>query len=330
MNWRKYLPIIGIVLFIFILVKINILEVVNEIRNANIFFIAASLIVVLGMFFIQTLKWFVIAREQRIKIPFKEAFKINVITNFYGFITPSKLGTVIRAEYLKKYTGNIGKGLCNFTLDKIFDLSSVFFMAILFSFMFREKIPFLPIKFFIFIFAGLVLATVIFISKSRSKAILRVFLKRMFPEKMKKKAKMAFDSFYDNIPRKRYFAVFFMLNVVNWVTNYFAVFLIGKSLGINLSFIYFLAILPIGTLISLIPISVNGLGTREAGLISLFSLFGVSASKVFSMSLLSIFIVMVVPSAIGSFLMFKNQGKIDGKSQKNFDSYSCPQRRGKN
>lgn len=306
MKWRKYLPIIGILLFIYILYKINIINILEEIFNANIYFVLISFIFVFLGLITQTLKWHVIARKQKINIDFRESFNINFISNFYGFITPSKLGTIIRAEYLRKYTGNIGKGLCNFILDKIMDIASVIFIAITFSFIFKDKLD-LPIGVFTMMFLGFVLVTLFFISKERSRFVLNFFYRKFLPEKLKDKAKLTFDSFYENIPKKRYFILFFVLNLVNWIIIYFVMYLIGLSLGVNLPFIYFLAILPIGTLVSIIPISVNGLGTREAALIVMFGIFEISKTKVVSMSILSLLIATVIPAIIASFLMFRKK-----------------------
>ena len=68
-----------------------------------------------------------------------------------------------------------------------------------------------------------------------------------------------------------------------------------------------MAILPLGTLVSMIPISIGGLGTREVTLISLFALFNVSSTKVFSMSVINYFIVGVIPSIIALFLIWKDK-----------------------
>ncbi len=124
MKWKsikKILPVIGIGLFIYLLIKLDITKIFNEIANINWFYIFISLIFVFVFFITQTVKWFVLARKQKIKIPFKEAFKVNLISSFYGFVTPAKIGSIIRIDYLKKYGGNTGKGINNFILDKIFD-----------------------------------------------------------------------------------------------------------------------------------------------------------------------------------------------------------------
>lgn len=305
-NWKKYLPIIGIILFIYILFNIKLTNILEEIKNVNLYFLLIALILMIIATFIQTYKWYIVAILQEIRVPFIEAVKINMISNFYGLVTPAKLGSVIRAEYLKKYTKNenIGKGLFNFTIDKVLDLTSVIFMVILFSFVFKDKLD-LPITFFTTLFLTFVLLTLFFIKKDRSKWFLRFFYRRIVYKKIKDKAKLTFDSFYEHIPKKRYFVLFFLINIINWVFIYLIYYLIGLSVGINLSFLYYLAILPISTLVAIIPISFNGLGTREAILISLFGLFNIESAKVFSMSIIDWFIVGIIPSIIALFILWR-------------------------
>jgi len=297
MNWKRWLPLIGILLFVYILIKIDLLNVLKEMKNVDFAFILIALFFVIMMFFMQTFKWYTVAVFQDIKMPFLEAVKINLITNFYGFVTPSKLGTIIRAEYLKKYTGSIGKGLCNFVLDKVLDIGAIIFLGLLFSFVFKDKLD-LPIGFFIIIFLVFLLTILFFVSKQRSKFVLKLFYRKFIPEKMKEDAKVTFDSFYDHMPKKRYFVLFFCLNVITWINLYLITYFIGLSVGIKLDFIFYLAILPIATLVAMVPVTINGLGTQELTLISLFGLFNVEATKVFSMSVIGI-LMGILASLVG-------------------------------
>jgi len=234
-HWKRYLPIIGILLFMYILFKIDIVNVWEEIKNIDLTFLFIGVFFVFIMLAVQTYKWFIIARKQGMEISFADAVKINMISFFYGFVTPSKIGGIVRAEYLKKYAdGNIGKGLFNFTIDKILDISSVVFMAVLFSFMFQDKLD-LPILVFTAIFLGFVFLVLFFIEKRRSKWALS-FIYRRISGKVKDKAKITFDSFYESVPKKRYFAWFFLCNIASWLSIYFIFYFIGLSLGIELSF----------------------------------------------------------------------------------------------
>ena len=261
-NWKKYTSFIGIVIFIYLLFKINVKNVLYELTKANLLFLILALAIVPFVFFVETYKWFYIAKKQKIGISLKEAFKINLISNFYGFVTPAKIGSIIKIEYLKKYTKNIGKGVSNFVLDKILDLCSIVFLGIVFSFIFRDKI-FISFSYLIILFITLIFGLFLLVDKEKTKVMLRLFYNRLLPEKLKKKAKITFHSFYEDMPKKRFFFIFFFLNLLNWIFIYFTNYIIGLSLGINLNFIYFLAIFPFATLVSLLPISINGLGCQD-------------------------------------------------------------------
>ncbi|MCX6746824.1 MAG: lysylphosphatidylglycerol synthase transmembrane domain-containing protein [Candidatus Pacearchaeota archaeon] len=310
MKIKKYLPIIGLVIFAYLLIKLDVLKIIKEIANVNVFFLLVAVFFSIISILAETMKWFVVARYQKIKVPFFEAVGINLIGGFYGFITPSKVGNIIRAEYLKKYSNDKrGKGISNFVLDKILDVCSLVLLVIVFSFV---SLKFLSANYLYFSILGLVFLLAclfIFMDRERSKRILKIF-HRLVSKKLKEKARRGFYSFYEDMPKKRYLFLFFFVYLLNWVVAYSVMFFIGLSIQINnVSFFYFLALLPIATLVAQIPITISGLGTRELTTISLFGLLGVQATKVFSMSIIGLVIGNIIPAVIGFFLSLINGKK---------------------
>ncbi len=311
---KKFLPIIGIAIFIYLLIKLNIFSVFNEISNARIDFLMIALVFVFVSILTETSKWFIIARYQKIKVPFLEAVKINLISSFYGFVTPSKVGSVMRSEYLKKYQkSSLGKGLSNFVLDKVLDLCSLCLLVAFFSFIFREIFSANIFYYAIVLFFVGIIGFLIFTNEGLSKKILKVIYKKLIPAKLKEKAKDGFYSFYEDMPKKRYFPLFFLINVANWIVIFSISFFVGRAIGIEVPFFYFLAILPVGTLIAQIPITISGLGVREITLIGLFGLFGVEATKVFSMSIISLFLAGIIPAIIAILFVIKKKINVQKK-----------------
>ncbi len=307
---RKFLPVIGIGLFIYLLIKLDITKIFKEIENVNLFYLSIALALVAFFFVTQTIKWFVIARKQKITIPFKDAFRINLISSFYGFITPSKIGSVVRVDYLRNYKGDTGKGLSNFVIDKVLDLTSVFVLAITFAFIFYEKIiPITSLYVIIGIFLLIIFLSLFFYKKKVSKPFLRFIYKMIIPKRMKEKSKALLGSFYDDMPSLGFLFPVFILNLFNWVVDYSAMYFMSLALGINIGFIPFLAVLPISTLVTQIPITINGYGIRELTMISLFGFFGVEAVKVFSMSILNIILTNVIPSIVAILFLFRRERK---------------------
>ncbi|MAG11103.1 hypothetical protein CMI44_02225 [Candidatus Pacearchaeota archaeon] len=312
MKWKRLLPIIGIAIFVYILFRLDVSKILLEVKNANSNLLITALFFFLIFMVLQTGKWFVIARVQKIDISYIDAFKINTKTFFYSFITPSRIGVAMRAEYLRRHNGNLGKGLSNYTIDKVLDLCALIFIVI-FAIAIKAIIPRVYIYYFSIALILLIVGLILFIEEKRSRKILGIFLKRIVPKRMKNRGKKLFESFYENMPKKRYFPLFFLMNLLTWIVLETVNYFIGLSLGINVSYFYYLAILPLATLISQIPITIGGLGTREASLIGFFSLLNVEATKVFSMSMIGLALTAILPAIIGGFLILKSKKKFDRK-----------------
>jgi len=109
----------------------------------------------------------------------------------------------------------------------------------------------------------------------------------VIPQKLKEKSRESFHSFYKNLPSKGKLLVSFVLSFLAWFFLIAQSWLISQAYGFNVDFFPFIFVLPIATVVAMIPITVNGLGTREATLIFIFSVFGVSAETVIAFSILN-------------------------------------------
>ena len=308
MKFKKYLPLVGILIFAYLLFRLNVWSILGEIKNTNLFFLSIAMTMVLVSFFTSTLKWFVIARQQKIKVPFEYALKINLMSGFYGFVTPSRIGSMIRIEYLKKFANDrYGKGISNYILEKILDVSSLMILILVSSFFFRKA---LSMNYFNYALVGvgaIFIVAIVFMNEGRSKMILKIFYMKILPKKIKETAKDGFYSFYEDMPERKFFPIFIIFSLTNWVILYSIFYFIGLSVGINISFFYFLLFMPLTTFIGQIPITINGLGTREAAMISLFGLLGIPGTKIFSMSLINLVINGILPSIIGMLLILRDK-----------------------
>ena len=82
------------------------------------------------------------------------------------------------------------------------------------------------------------------------------------------------------------------------------------SLSQHLSFMYFITFGPTIAFISMLPISISGLGVRESAFVYFFSFVGVRSEVAFSISILS-FLVLISPSLIGAYFYFRQGIGID-------------------
>lgn len=287
MNWKKLLPVIGIALFIYILFSVGLDKIVSTFLAADLFFLLLTLLLVIPTMFIQTFKWDYLLKNQGINLPFWYLFKVYWIGLFYGAITPGKLGSLIRISYIQEKTGkNFGESSQSVILDRLMDFFPLLFLAVIGTILLANYfvdlflISFLAVVILVFVFWY-------FLNKKRSKLVLGFLYRNVIPENLKEKSRQSFHSFYKNLPSKGKLLVSFVLSFLAWLFLIAQSWLISQAYGFNVDFFPFIFVLPIATVVAMIPITVNGLGTREATLIFLFSVFGISAETVIAFSILN-------------------------------------------
>jgi uncharacterized membrane protein YbhN (UPF0104 family) len=89
-----------------------------------------------------------------------------------------------------------------------------------------------------------------------------------------------------------------MLSLVVQLANVVLVWLIGEGMGLPVPPLYYGVLVPLVSILTLLPISLNGMGLREAGTVVLLSPLGVSSASAVTLSLL-IFAVYTASSLSG-------------------------------
>ena len=87
-------------------------------------------------------------------------------------------------------------------------------------------------------------------------------------------------------------------------------YFIGLSLGINLSLFYYFVFIPLVTVISMVPISIGGLGMRDNAAVLLFSSLQVAEEKIVAMTLLlfSLFVFIgIIGGCIYGFALYSRR-----------------------
>jgi uncharacterized membrane protein YbhN (UPF0104 family) len=104
-----------------------------------------------------------------------------------------------------------------------------------------------------------------------------------------------------------------MYSIVIQMVAIFSVYVLASGLSLNISFLSLVIFLPIVFIVTLIPVSISGIGLREGAFVLLFGTIGISPDKAMTLSLIW-FVSVVIGSLWGLFeyLRFKHQfgGKI--------------------
>lgn len=287
MKLIKILPVIGVALFVYIIWTVGVENIALSLINADFVLIGLSVLIILPFIILQTQKWRLILLKQGIFLNFSYLFKVQVIGIFYALITPARLGSFIKIHYIRKGTDvSLGKVSSSVVIDRIFDIITLTVLALVGMLMYINYFFSAFLTILVLFLASLVMIA-IFFNKNRSRRFLMIIYSRLMPLRYKAMSREAFHSFYDNIPGCRQLVKPFLYSIVNWVLISTHLFMVALAFGISIPYLHFIFIIPISTIIALVPITVGGFGVREISLIGLFSMFAVSAENAVAYSIFS-------------------------------------------
>ena len=301
--WIKtLLPIIGIGVFIYIIYDIGIHNINESISKINVVFFIISFMIFFPRIIISTYKWKIISTEQGINIGLTSLLKFNIIGIFYGTVTPLWIGDYIRIPYLQEETGEpFGKCASTVIIDQAVELVALFILALGGGLIIIRRLPMVFLALFA-LFIIFMIAAIFLKDKKRSRRFFLFIYRFFIPQKLKGLMEQEFHSFYSHIPPLKFLFFPLLLEIGSYILFFTQIFILTLSFPFNIPYTKFILIYPIASLISLIPIAVSGLGTREGTLIHLFALYGIPSDKIVAISLGGYIVTLLLPSFIGGIL----------------------------
>jgi len=313
-NLKKYLRIIGIVLFFYILSRVNWSELILILKRINIFYFFISIILIIPVILTRTSKWKELINSLNIIIPLKALIPPFTKGLFWGIVTPGKLGEFFRAKYLTdKISGiSLGKALFTVVFDRTIDFLSTAFLSILaviiLIFLFKAKISFITSIFLAFFIS---LFFIFFLKREQSKRFLKYLLKIFIPKPLEEKTNIFIDGFFEGTKNlnKTLILKLFCYDTVTFLFITISQLFIGFSLNLRLPFWYLFLIIPPISLITILPISILGLGTREVGYIFLLSPLEINLNEAVAFSFL-VMLWSLISSLPGLFFIYFQKEKL--------------------
>ena len=267
--------------------------------------LAISLCLVIPLKMLQSLRWRYLLSMQNVFISLKESFLVYLGASYVGMITPARVGEFIKVLYLKKENNmSIGEGLSNILIDKLQDVS-VFVIVGLIG---LALAPLGGLHFYlIFGIAFLFLVVWAFLFGAKTSKKISIALARSFtPRKYRNSIDTQLDSFFTGMGKLGNFRIIIpaVATVALTSLSFFQCYLIAVSLSVSISFVYLAFCVAVASLVSLIPVSISGLGTREATLVVLFSRVGLTPESAVGFSLMYLLVFNVFIAIVGGVIWF--------------------------
>ncbi len=306
MHKKAYVWIIGLVIFGFILIKVNIPDILAIFSEIRIFYIVLALFLIVPLIAMKAYRWQYLLKMQDIDYSFRATFLMYLTGMYLGIITPGRVGEFVKGFYLKNDKKvSLGKAFSSVLVDRLFDLFMLIIMGclglLIFALPRQQSLGILAVV------LVLISATGILLSKKLTRRVIQFVYKRITLRRYQKKMDESINDFYLGIKelKKTKLVIPLLITIFAYIIFYTQGYLIAKSLNIPISFFYLVFCLSLASLVALIPISIFGIGTRDVTLVVLFSAQGLTEEAAVSLSLALLFVFSVSVGGMGALAWLK-------------------------
>ena len=293
---------IGITLVLLLFFFVSPSAVIQSLRSANPFFLIYAVLVYALSFLLLTTRWRLIVAHMGGHIPLGEAYQAFAGGVLYSDFTPGRIGDFTRAILVKERIG-IHKGTISVFIDRYIDiivLTGLGIVAVvIYSSRFASILPIFALIVLVIIFAGV---TILFLRNSWIFSLLQKIPFFNIPESASHLQK-AFLEFKDG---KKVIVEGIILTLLTWITHALRIILITIGLGYTLPLSDLFLILPLISALSLIPVTIAGLGLVEGGLMAVLAGYGIPLSVALSIAIIDRGLTMLFHFVIGGRCAVKN------------------------
>jgi len=281
--------VVSLGLIIFLINQVDFKGIVNILKNVDITMIIYAMILLTFQVFIATTRWQFVLKCQKIMLDYKNTLQILWSGLFFNQAMPSSVGgDVIRGYYLKKQGMTLGRATLGVLMDRLFGMVGLVLLVL-------ASLPLL----FELINDSIARSGVLFIALGISLALLFIFFTDKLPGNFSHlKVIRGFYSLSQDgrhcISKNYNGLIIIIISILIHLISVVTVMTMAIGLGINVEWSGFLLIIPLVTLMMVVPISIAGWGVREGVMVVGFGYLGVAPEAALALSILYGLLVLVV------------------------------------
>jgi uncharacterized protein (TIRG00374 family) len=303
--WLKLVVSLGILAVI--ITQVDLRSFANSLLSVRPEWLFAAVLAGIMDYTVTALVWRKMLSAKGLNIPFTPVMRVIWISNFFGFVTPSSMGSdIVKVVGLGRYMENTTEALSSLTLFRLAGYVILFLMAAVSAFAFPERIPDSPMMSAVTIAlaCGAVLAVVAVVFSKWVVKLSGAALRGIGLDRVQNKIEQLYSSFVSYAVKPDVIVIILAGGLVLQLFRVAYVFLLSKAMGFNVDPAVFFVFVPIISAVMMIPVTVSGIGVREGSYIFLFGYVGLAPAQALGLSALS-FALDVTYSLAGGLVYWK-------------------------
>lgn len=291
-TWKQggamMLRFIGIVLFLWILSRIDASRALTIGRQISLPTFAASFALILAIYAVKALRWHLLVASTGATATYRDSWRLFNIGVFLGTITPARSGELLRAAYLRRAGTHGGTAVTLILLERFADVAITACLTI----------------------GGVLLlfGKVAFFWTASGTAIAGIAALLLWKLSQKTISEMSWLQFLAELKKPRMLALLGGLSLLSWILYFGWATLLARAVAIPTPIPVLISVLTIAGIVSLLPIAPVGLGTREIALVTLLAPYGVPPEHAIALGLL-MFLSILLSSIPGGFIWLTSSAR---------------------
>jgi hypothetical protein len=296
-------------LFYLIFRNVDIHQFWQTMRNASVGVLAVAFLILWGAHYICVLRWRLLMGPLMPVLPMSRLFGIYCIGLFFNLAFPTLVGgDVVKAYYAGKPTKRYAQSFAAAFLDRDSGMLALMLIASLAAILYPVDVPGVPIPLIIWsVFVAFILANLAIFAPFLHRHVTGI-LQCMNMTRVAGKVDAVSSAFQVMRREPRVLLGSLAISLLNQIIYISINWLMARGLHLEVPIVQFFIFIPIITLVSMIPVSLNGMGLREYAFLSLFSSIGIARESCIALGLLSsaVIIVSAIPGGV-IYLFFRTR-----------------------
>lgn len=302
-TWRSFAlrAAVTVALMALLLSQADLSTIGRQLASVDPRFFAGAALAQGFVMLLSAWRWRLLLERQGHAIPLLELTKITWIASFFGTFLPATAGNdLVRGQLLHRRGVPLADLVSSILVDRVIGTLALIFLTIPPLVILLQSQP--GLEGVAWAVALLMVAT--FLAAFAGPKILRRARGWRLPGFLRK-GLYGLDAVAAGCARllrgRKTMAATIGLSLAVHALTIVLVYLVGRAVGVELGILYYALFVPLIWLLSLLPVSISGLGLRDAGFVALFGQVGVPTERALTMSLL-VFAIILLSSAVGGVL----------------------------
>ncbi len=299
-----FVRLLGPLLLVLFLLNSDLGQLVAILRGADAWAVLWSLALMFPFIIIKSWRWRLVLRELGQDLPMRTAMGLYTFGIYLGSITPGQAGDLAKAWYLRETLGKpLPPSLLSVVLDRLFDLVVMAVLATLGIAALGQLLPGQATRTLLIVAmgGGLTLFTVLLVAQKPRQWVLIRLLPALLPARFHASLHRWNEQLGELALHPRLILPAMVASLISALFTFYRLWLLFVALDVFIPLHVVVGVSALIAILQVLPVSIAGVGVRDAALIGVMASYGYTTEQALSVS--ALFLLLTIEHILAGFIL---------------------------